>query len=151
MKTIIIYVSSHHKNTKKIVNSMAEDNKIETCEISKAKNIDLNKYDCIGFASGIYYHNYHESITKLVEETTFKKSQKIFTVYTCGINYINYARNLEKIIKSKECTYIGCFSCRGYDTFSFFEKIGGIAKNHPNDKDIKNAQKFINENNITGE
>ena len=38
------------------------------------------------------------------------------------------------------------FSCRGYDTYGFFEKIGGIAKNHPNEKDFKKAREFIKNN-----
>ena len=69
--------------------------------------------------------------------------KKVFTVYTCGINYINYARGIQKIIKAQNCDFIGGFSCRGYDTFGFFEKIGGIAKGHPNEKDFKKAHEFI--------
>lgn len=141
-------MSSHHQNTEKIVQAMAEDTNMETCKISELRNINLSDYDCIGFASGIYYHNFHKSIIELVKETRFTNNQKVFTVYTCGINYINYARSIEKIIKQKECEYIGCFSCRGYDTFSFFEKIGGIAKNHPNNKDKENARKFIEQHKI---
>ena len=97
MKTAIIYVSSHHGNTKKVIDEMAT-----------VKEIDL-----------------------------------LFTVYTCGINYINYARGIQKIIKAQNCDFVGGFSCRGYDTFGFFEKIGGIAKGHPNEKDFKKAREFI--------
>ena len=72
--------------------------------------------------------------------------KKVFTVYTCGINYMNYARSIQKTIRSQDCEFIGGFSCRGYDTYGFFEKIGGIAKNHPNEKDFRKAREFIKNN-----
>ena len=123
MKTAIIYVSSHHGNTKKVIDEMATVKEI-------------------GFASGVYYHKLHKGIEKLASEIDLT-GKKVFTVYTCGINYINYARGIQKIIKAQNCDFIGGFSCRGYDTFGFFEKIGGIAKGHPNEKDFKKAHEFI--------
>lgn len=143
MKTAIIYVSTHHNNTKKIVDAMKEEIKIDIYTVEEAKNKDFSFYDCVGFGSGIYYHKFHDSILKLAEEIELNENQKIFTFYTCGINYINYARGIEKIIKSKKCQYVGCFSCRGYDTFGIFGRIGGIAKNHPNQEDFNKAKNFI--------
>lgn len=142
MKIAIIYVSSHHGNTKKVIDAMAEVENIDLYKISKAKITDFSDYDAIGFASGVYYHKLHNDIEILASEIDLT-GKKVFTVYTCGINYINYAREIQKTIKSQNCEFAGGFSCRGYDTFSFFEKIGGIAKNHPNEKDLKNAREFI--------
>ncbi len=127
MKTAIIYVSSHHGNTKKILDVMADSKDIDLFKISEAKKTDFSVYDAIGFASGIYFHKFHKGIEKM----------------TCGINYINYARSIQKKIKSQDCEFIGGFSCRGYDTYGFFEKIGGIAKNHPNEKDFRKAREFV--------
>jgi hypothetical protein len=31
------------------------------------------------------------------------------------------------------------FPCRAYDTFGLFKLIGGLAKGHPDDKDLENA------------
>ena len=31
------------------------------------------------------------------------------------------------------------FGCKGYDTFGPFKLVGGIAKDHPNEEDMKNA------------
>ena len=36
----------------------------------------------------------------------------------------------------------GKFGCKGYDTFGPFRLIGGIAKGHPDDKDIKAVLDF---------
>ena len=35
------------------------------------------------------------------------------------------------------------FQCRGFDTFGPFEKIGGVAKGHPNEKDLSEARAWI--------
>lgn len=85
----------------------------------------------------------HEGIKELVQKSNFAISQKVFTVTTCGIGYRNYASGIAKQIKEKGAIYLGNFQCRGFDTFGPFGKIGGIAKNHPNDKDIENARSFI--------
>ena len=38
---------------------------------------------------------------------------------------------------------IGKFGCKGYDTFGPFKLVGGIAKGHTDEEDIKNAKCFI--------
>jgi flavodoxin len=38
---------------------------------------------------------------------------------------------------------IGSYGCRGYDTFGHLKLIGGIAKGHPDEKDIAGAIEFI--------
>jgi flavodoxin len=38
---------------------------------------------------------------------------------------------------------IGRFFCKGYDTFGPFKLIGGLAKGHPDDKDLENAVAFF--------
>lgn len=40
---------------------------------------------------------------------------------------------------------IGKFGCKGYDTFGPFKLVGGIAKRHPDEEDIKNAVEFVKE------
>lgn len=35
------------------------------------------------------------------------------------------------------------FPCRGFDTFDPFKKIGGVAKGHPNEKDLSEARAWI--------
>ena len=145
MKTAIIYVSSHHGNTKKVLDAIVNLDNITLFDINKVKLPDISSYDAIGFASGIYFHKFQKSIEKLALELDLT-DKKVFTIYTCGINYINYAKSIQKKIKSQPCEFIGGFSCRGYDTYGFFKKIGGIAKNHPNEKDLNNAREFIKNN-----
>ena len=38
---------------------------------------------------------------------------------------------------------LGEFGCKGYDTFGPFKLVGGIAKGHPNARDLERARKFF--------
>ncbi|MDR1514845.1 MAG: flavodoxin family protein [Synergistaceae bacterium] len=143
MKTVIIYASTHHENTKKIVEAMADCISADVVDIVRNKEVNLTNYDIIGFASGVYFHTLHESIKKFINEATFDKKHKSFLVCTCGIGYRDYTKGVKKNLAEKGIPCIGSFQCRGYDTFGFFDKIGGIAKGHPNDMDLKNARNFV--------
>ena len=47
------------------------------------------------------------------------------------------------ILKEKKTDIIGKFGCKGYDTFGPFKLVGGIAKDHPDEKDLKAAVSFV--------
>ncbi|NLG89274.1 MAG: flavodoxin, partial [Clostridiaceae bacterium] len=55
----------------------------------------------------------------------------------------NYTKEIEQIITEKSCRLIGTYGCRGFDTFGPFKLIGGIAKGHPNESDVKGAIEFF--------
>ena len=48
MKSIIIYESTHHENTKKLVDAIVKKHNVETASIENAESIDLPGYDTIG-------------------------------------------------------------------------------------------------------
>ena len=48
----------------------------------------------------------------------------------------------ENAVKSKQGKIAGKFSCKGYDTFGPFKLVGGIAKGHPDHKDLADAVTF---------
>lgn len=47
-----------------------------------------------------------------------------------------------KKLADKGAKLVGSFHCRGYDTFAFLGKIGGMAKGHPNTADVEKAVSF---------
>lgn len=53
------------------------------------------------------------------------------------------AKALTEIAREKNCPILGEFSCKGYDTFSPFKLVGGIAKGHPDERDLENARSFF--------
>ena len=142
MKIAMVYVSYHHGNTRRIIDAMCEVEDIDLFKVSEAKKVDFSAYDAIGFASGIYFSKFHKAIEKLACEIDLS-GKKVFTVYTCGFKCINYARGIQMTIRAQDCEFVGGFSCRGYDTYGIFGKIGGLARGHPDEKDLRNAQAFI--------
>lgn len=142
MKTVIVYASVHHENTKKIVNAIAEGNKIDLIDATKAKEKDLTEYDVIGFASGIYFGKFHGSLLDFAS-VNLPQDKKVFLICTYGGSAAY--QSIEKILINKNADIIGKFSCKGYDTYGPFRLIGGIAKGHPDEKDLEDAVNFYRE------
>ena len=94
----------------------------------------------IGFASGIYFSRFHQSVLEFAEKN-LPDDKKIFLICTYG-GSANY-KSIEQILDKKHSKVIGEFGCKGYDTFGPFKLVGGIAKGHPDEEDIKNAVEFV--------
>ena len=115
------------------------------------QEVDMAKYDVIGFASGCFYRNMHERIIKFAAETDFLQRQRVFLICTCGIAYRDYTKSTKekfclsniRILNKTGVEGIGSFQRRDFDTFGPFEKIGGVAKGHPNEKDLLKAREWI--------
>ncbi|HIH73245.1 MAG: Flavodoxin [Thermococcales archaeon 44_46] len=143
MSAIIVYVSIHHKNTEKIAKAIAEVLNAKLVKPWEVKPEELLKYDLIGFGSGIYYWKHHRALFKLIDNLPEVKGKKAFIFSTAGINtpFINH-RKLRRALRRKGFEIVGEFSCRGWDTNGWLEKIGGISKGHPNEKDLEKARRF---------
>ena len=140
MKTVIIYASVHHGNTKKLVERIAEKCDVDLIDAMKQPEVDLSEYDRIGFASGIYLSKFHQSVLKFAAEN-LPEEKKVFLICTYG-GSANY-KSIENILKEKHAKIIGKFGCKGYDTFGPFKLVGGIAKGHPDEKDLEAVVKFV--------
>ena len=140
MRKVIVYASVHHGNTEKLVKSIAEECQVGLIDAVKQSDADLNSYDMIGFASGIYFSKFHQSILEFAEKNLLD-NKKVFLISTYG-GSANY-KSIEQILNKKYSKVIGKFGCKGYDTFGPFKLVGGIAKGHPDEDDIKNAVKFV--------
>ena len=124
MKAIIIYESTHHGNTKKLVQAIAAKYHVETASIEGAESIDLSSYDRIGLASGIAFGKFYKRMEKFAEK--IPAGARVFLLYTCG--------NPAKVV--------GNYGCKGYDTYGPFKLVGGIAKGHPTEEEIARAVEF---------
>ena len=140
MRKAIVYTSVHHGNTEKLVKRIAEECQVDLIDAIKQMNADLNDYDMIGFASGIYYSKFHQSILKFSEEN-LSADKTVFLICTYG-GSANY-KSIEQILDKKHASVVGKFGCKGYDTFGPFKLVGGIAKGHPDEEDMKNAVDFV--------
>lgn len=145
MKTAIIYYSKHHGNTKKLLDAIcaASTDEITLIDVTETTSATLDDYDCIGFASGIYYSKFEKRVLAFAKEQ-LPKDKKVFFVYTYGAEKQGYTNAIREAINGKNATILGEYGCFGFNTFGPFKLIGGIAKNHPNETELNNAVSFYN-------
>lgn len=142
MKTAIAYYSKHHENTKKLLDAIAtafED--VDLIDVTATKTADLSGYDCVGFASGIYYGAFAKQIQAFAAEN-LPEEKPVFLIETCGAPRKGYFSAMEKIAAEKNCNVIGKYECLGFDTFGPFKLIGGLQKGHPTEDEIRKAVEF---------
>lgn len=144
-KALIIFVSIHHNNTKKLVEEISLKMPVDLMDLTKYDNADLCmcNYDVVCFASGIYHGSIHKSIFKFIDENRNNIPENIFLIITSGTVNKKYPINISKTFKVKGLVVKDLFHCRGYDNFGILKYIGGISKNHPNKNDIINGVEFI--------
>lgn len=140
MKTAIVYHSSHHGNTKKVVEAVARGRDVTLIDASAVKSADLTGYELIGFASGIYFGKFHESVLEFAKNN-LPQGKKVFFLSTYGGS--SSTKAIEEAIRDKSPEIVGQFGCKGYDTFGPFKLVGGICKGRPNETDLKNACDFF--------
>lgn len=144
MKTVICYYSRHHGNTLKVLEAMAQQGDVDLIDVNIRQAVRLEEYDCIGFASGIYGFEVHKAVVNFARQY-LPQGKPVFFVYTYGGAKGSAAKSIMNIAAERGCPILGQFGCRGYDTFGPFKIIGGIAKGHPNARDLENAKNFYRE------
>ncbi len=140
MKSIIIYESTHHGNTKKLVEAIAGKYPVETVSIEQAESVDLSGCDRIGLASGIAFGKFYKRMEEFAAR--IPSGSSVFLLYTCGNPGNGYVKNITRTLEAKGVKVIGNYGCRGYDTFGPFRLVGGIAKGHPTEEEIAGAVAF---------
>ena len=142
MSTCIIYYSKHHGNTKKLLDAIkAADPEVVLVDSTEKHEVDLNGYDRIGFASGVYYSKFAEQVLTF-DKVNLPAQKDVFYLATAGNPMKNYFNSIAEIAKSKRCNELGRFQCKGYDTFGPFKLVGGIQKGHPTEDEIAEAVEF---------
>ena len=105
MKSVIIYASIHHSNTKKLVDAIANKYDVELVDATKVSEKDLDSYDLIGFASGIYGGNFHQSILNFAS-VNLPVNKKIFLLTTSAMNK-DFSQSFMQAIENKSATVVG--------------------------------------------
>lgn len=145
MKTIIIYYSRHHGNTKKLIDAIMEKNELDAVEVTEAADVDLSQYDRIGLASGVYFGSFAKQITEFAK-AMLPEGKDVFLMLTCGANPSDsFYKSITEVVEEKGCKVIGRYGCYGYDTFGPFKLVGGIKKGHPTEEEIQGAVQFYEE------
>ena len=95
MKTVIIYASVHHNNTKELVCAIAAENDIDVVDATKITEKDLSGYDLIGFASGIYFGKMHQSVINFAE-VNLPENKDVFLMCTYGGKPVFDSRHIKR-------------------------------------------------------
>ncbi len=141
MKTAIVFYSQHHGNTKKLIDAIAADNEVTLIDVTKEPSADLSEYGRIGFASGIYFGSFAKQLLSFAQEC-LPENRDVFYLFTHGAPKGGFLNAIRGIAAQKKCRELGSYHCRGFDTFGPFGLIGGIAREHPTEAEIRGAVDF---------
>ena len=144
MKTAICYYSRHHGNTLKVAQAMALEGEVDLIDVTTRQAVRLEGYDCIGLASGIYGFEFQKAVVEFARQY-LPQGKPVFFLYTYGGAKGTGTKAVAEVAREKDCPILGEFSCKGFDTFGPFKLVGGIAKGHPDRKDLENARAFYRE------
>lgn len=143
MKAIILYYSTHHGNTRKLVDAIAasDPENVDIMDVTKPEEKDLSDYQWIGVASGIYAGSFPKPMLNYLKDN-LPPGKNVFIIFTSAMNMKNQSSSVRKVIEDKNCWVIGQYNCPGYNTFGPFKIVGGTAKGHPTQEEIDGAVKF---------
>lgn len=140
-KVAIVYGSVHHSNTKKLVDAIASQFEVDVIDATKKEEKNLQEYDVIGIASGIYGGSFHQSVLEFIKKQ-LPADKKVFILYTSAMP-TDFSKSVKKLVEEKNATVIGSFGCRGFNTFGPFKLVGGTSKGHPDEADIADVLSFF--------
>lgn len=145
MKTAVVFYSKHHHNTEKLLKAIKANSKddITLIDVTEVDSANLEDYDAVGFASGIYYSKFEKRVLEFAKNY-LPSGKNVFFIYTSGSKNKDYSKSIREAIQDKNANILGEYGCRGYDTYGPFRLIGGISKNHPIEEEINGAVDFYN-------
>ena len=140
-KGVIVYASTHHGNTKKLAEAIADSCEVALIDAEQVWQADLTEYDLIGFASGIDFGKFYPSVERFLQEN-LPKDKKVFFLYTCAKVNQGFTKRMQEFALKKDAALLGEYGCRGYNTYGPWKLIGGMNKTHPNKEELDGAVKF---------
>jgi flavodoxin len=154
VRSLVVVSSCHHNNTEKVAGVMAG---VLGAEVRRPQGIDpeeLQKYDLVGFGSGIDSDKHYKALLDLADRLPGMNQKKAFIFSTCGMpvsvagegsvkkySARSHSALREKLI-SRGYTIIGEYSCPGFNTNSLLKWFGGLNKGRPNAEDLGRAEEF---------
>ena len=142
MKTMILYRSKHHGNTKKLVDAVTaafpEVEAIDVATLGKNEYPDLSDYPLVGVASGIYYGKIDAGLSRVLSNV-LHEGQQVFALMTYGGQDKWYGKDIDALCRMQRANFITSYGCLGFDTWGPYKLMGGVQKGHPTDEEIQGA------------
>ena len=142
--TLLVLFSYHHNNTETVAKVLA---KVLDAQIKTPQEInpeDLQKYNLIGFGSGIYGEKHHKSLLDLADKLPQVNKKKVFIFSTSATTWELPEKHstLKKKLQAKGYIIVDEFNCKGFNTNSFLKIFKGMNKGRPNAEDLRHAETF---------
>lgn len=142
MKIAIVYASTHNGNTGKLVRGIGKAMEVTLIDAEQENRRDLSGYDLIGFASGIAFGRFYDSVENFLKENLPREKQ-VFFLYTCARPGSRFTASIRKAAGEKGAVILGEYGCRGYNTYGPWKLVGGMNKAHPTDGEVNAAVTFL--------
>ena len=140
-KTVIIYASTHHGNTRKLIEVISEKYQIDIIDAIEQKFANLSEYDLIGFASGIDFGKFYDAVEQFLKDN-LPENKAVFFMYTCARDDKDFTYTMRTEAMKRHALLMGEYGCRGYNTYGAWKVIGGMNKHHPTKKELDGAVQF---------
>ena len=141
-KIAIVYASRHHGNTWKLVNAISERYPVTAIDAEIQRSVDLSENDLVGFASGIDFGRFYDSVEVFLRNNLPEK-KPVFFLYTCARESRRFTESIEKEAMKKDAVLLGGYGCRGYNTYGPWKLIGGMNRMHPTAEEQEAAVRFV--------
>ena len=141
-KAVIIYASTHHGSTRKLTEAIANRYDVHLIDATKQHSADLSEYDLIGFASGIDFGKFYDSVEQFLEKD-LPENRKVFFLYTCAKVSSRFTEIIKDAARRKGAVILGEYGCRGFNTCGPWKLIGGMNKGHPSAEELQGAVGFF--------
>ena len=141
-KAVIIYASTHHGSTRKLTEAIATQYDIQLIDATKQRTADLSAYDLIGFASGIDFGKFYESVEQFLEQN-LPENKRVFFLYTCARVSARFTETVKTAARKKGAVILGEYGCRGFNTYGPWKLMGGMNKGHPDPEEMRGAVQFF--------
>lgn len=141
-KVAIVYASTHHGNTKKLVDVISQSLSVTLIDATQQTRADLTDYDLIGFASGIDFGKFYDSAEGFLRDN-LPKNKQIFFLYTCAMKKGSFTKSVRNEAQMRDAVILGEYGCRGFNTYGPWKLVGGMNKGHPTEDEIAGAVHFI--------
>lgn len=140
-KTAIIYASTHHQNTYRLVSAISEKYSVTLIDATMVQTADLSGYDLIGFASGIDFGRFYQPVEHFLDEN-LPYNKQVFFLYTCAKTSPRFTQTIRAKAVRKDAVILGEYGCRGYNTYGPWKLVGGMNRNHPDSAEMRAAVEF---------
>ena len=163
--TLLIYKSVHHQNTAQVALALAEmlqADLVTPGQISPDVNgrgvslsgcrgpSSLDRYDLIGFGSGVYYGRMHPELLLAAKTiatavtTSERRPPAAFLFSTSGLPFLTplWHRPLKDVLALAAIPVIGEFACHGFDSWGPLWLFGGLNCHHPDARDLERGRQF---------